>query len=417
MVKTKKLHGQKEGLLMVLMAIICCTPMLGSALFLVVELALTALIIMLNLSGVLKQEKSLIVCILLYLLLIVIYRAAGISDAAWGRYAVYALEELQMILMLIIPMKLISNKTTWAWWLMLIVIGINIAWNIYVCYLHPEINESIHFFDEEFIKSFNIGLSDFHVMSLMFFNVCFFVFLNCRKKIIKYLMLGLSLIAALYIVGFCLKASVVVLLMLSIGLLMFTKRAKTTGRTVLLLSIFSLIALLLISAYTDSIVKFIVDSSPSERLSKRLVMIVDEDSSYASSNSFDGRVDLWYSSVFTWMDNVSSIFFGVGDHWGDLNSGVGQHSDLLDHLAKYGLFGSILFFAIIIKSFKFILSIYDRRLRLQLLMIFLIYIACGITKRIFFLNVGLVLYLLLPMASYFVNEEVKFIDYYKRKRS
>lgn len=403
--KTRIRHGQKEGLLLVFMSIICCTPMLGGGLFLVAELALTALIIMLDLKVVLKQGKSLTVCILLYLLLIVTYRVTGISDAAWGRYAVYTLEEMQMILMLIIPVKLMGNNTTWAWWLMLSVIGVNIAWNITICYLYPEINESIHHFDEMFIKSLNLGLSDFHVMSLMFFNVCFFVFLNCKKKTIKYLMLGISLIAALYIVGFCLKASVVVFLMLSIGLLLFTKRAKTTGRAILLLSIVSIIALLLISVYADTIVKIIVDLSPSERLSKRLVMLVDADSSYASDNSFNARVDLWYSSVFTWLDNVGSFLFGVGDHWGNSSSGVGQHSDLLDHLAKYGLLGSMLFFAIMIKAFKYILSIFDRKYRLQLLMIFLIYILCGITKRIFFLNVGVVLYLLLPMASYFVNEK------------
>ena len=410
-------QGQKEGLLFVLMSIICCTPMLGGPLFLVAELVLTALILLLNLKNILKFGPSLTGFVLLYLLLIFTYRAAGISDAAWGRYAVYTFEEMQIMMMLVIPIKLMSKKNIWVWWLMLLVTGVNIVWNIYICYSHPEVNESFHLFDEEFIKSLNIGLSDFYVMSLIFFNICFFVYLNCKKKDIKYAMLGISVMTSVYIVGFCFKASVVVLFLFSVGLLFFTKRAKTTGQTVLLLGIASIITVLLVSAYADSIVKFIIEFSPSERLSKRLVMLVDADNSYASDNSFNSRVELWYSSVFTWLDNAGTFFFGVGDHWGDLSSGVGQHSDLLDHLAKYGLFGSMLLFATIIKAIKFIISIFDKKYHLQLLMIFLIYIVCGITKRIFFPNVGLMIYILLPLSAYFVNENSAAINMSKNNKN
>lgn len=398
--------GYLEIFILLLTTVLCCTPMLESNPLLKIVLILFSIPIFLkDISIIKKKELSLVFFVFLYLFLVFLYRIAGFSSAAWGRYVFYLYIELQVLLMLVIPNKILNGGKTWVLWFILIVIGINVGWNIYMIYLNPQISINWHNIDEGMLHTMNIGLSSFHVMCLFFFNVCFFVYLNCKIKAVKYINLFFSMIAAVYIVGFCYKASVVIFFFLSLVLLLLTKNTKSNGRTLMTIGIAAVVSMLLLSTFTDSIVKFIVEYSPSERLTQRLVLLIDDNSDYANDSSYNARVDLWYSSLFTWFESVESFFIGVGDHWGDLNSGVGQHSDLLDHFAKYGLMGTSLLIAILVKSFKAIISFFDEKYHVQIMMIILVYLACGVTKRIFFSDIGMVFYLLLPLAAMFVNDK------------
>jgi len=50
-----------------------------------------------------------------------------------------------------------------------------------------------------------------------------------------------------------------------------------------------------------------------------------------------GRLYFYKASIKTFLNNP---FFGVGEHWSEnYITGVGQHSEILDAFARYGIFG------------------------------------------------------------------------------
>lgn len=413
--KSKSRSGYLVGALFVLTALICCSPRLGSAATLVGLLLLSFMTILMNGKMVAANGPSLTLLIVAYLFIIVLYRLVGVSDAAWGRYAVYTYLELQVLLMLLIPQKLVNLKDQWVWWVMSAIIGLNILWNCVVLFVSPELSAVYTLVDQDIIRSMNVGGSDFYVMALLFFDVCFFVFLNAKKMMVRFATLFLSIVASVYIVWFSLKASVVVIWLFSFGFLYAIRKVRKIGKFFVVSGVLAVTAMLVISAFSDDIIKFVVDYSPSERISKRLVMLIDPNNMEANDNSYSGRVDRWNTSLYTWLEDAKSIVMGVGDHWGDMNSGIGQHSEFLDFLAKYGLIGGCLMLAILIKSFKFILSLFDKKYRIQLLVIIMVYIICGMTKRVFFDCVGVVFYLLLPLSAILVNDDQTYCPVKRKK--
>ena len=119
----------------------------------------------------------------------------------------------------------------------------------------------------------------------------------------------------------------------------------------------------------------------------------------------DARENLWLVSIKSWLSNLLTFFFGIGDHRAseDISSvaktGIGNHSDLFDTLGRYGLIGSLLIMNIFRLSFKHILSLFDKSRKLQVMVIFMVLILYGFTKGIFVLGVGCALFLILPIIS------------------
>ncbi len=358
------------------------------------------------------KSGTLVLLVVMYSFLLVFYRIIGVSDAVWGRYVVYFYVNIQ-VLLLLISTKYMSQRNNVLWWISVSVLIVNEAYNIFILSIHPEIREASQYLGEEAFNALNVGSSEFFTFSLLLFDVLFFVFLNSTDRKVKRIMLLFSIITSVYIVGFCFKASVVVYWIISVVLMVYFKtNKKINAISVISFLIFISIIASLITVFSDQIVRFIVSYSPSERLTKRLVLLINPDDVYASDSSYSARQDLWMESLNTWLSTPSAFFFGIGDHWGKYNSGIGQHSDFLDHLAKYGIFGTLFLLFMLKKAFNVILSLFDRKYRLQLLVIIAIYVACGFTKRALLPSVGFVMFMLLPLTAKYINnkdEDFKFV--------
>ena len=131
----------------------------------------------------------------------------------------------------------------------------------------------------------------------------------------------------------------------------------------------------------------------------------------AGVETLNGRTRLWTVSIDTWTDNIANFIFGIGAHHSDVESGlsnevvgIGNHSAFFDTPAKYGIFGLVLIFSILRLSFKWILSIYDKKYHFQLYVIFGMFVLFGFTKGVFTPGVGCAMFLLLPLLSKYIND-------------
>lgn len=406
MVKSSK---RMLEVIVILIAIISSTPLLERA----VLLALASFLIIVYLkmsagSNVISKNFSFVPSSILYIVLIFIYTLLGFSDTSPVSYTVSIIFFLSILLTPFIPVMDTVKRMKKVWKLMVLIGLLNVVYNIYLCIRYPEINwqGARELFSEEMLAGMNIGGTRFYSFLLFFFDVCFFVYLNCKQKGMKYFSLLCSIITAIYICVFCLKATVVVFFLLSIVLLIYSRRRVKMTRFMTILAVTGVLMIVIITNFEEEIIKFIVSVSPSDRLSVRLVTLIDSDSDAASSVTLTNRTDLYMLSVKTWLSSPFSFLFGIGDHGSAANvalSGIGHHSDFLDTLGRYGILGFMLIASAILKGFKLVIQQFEMRYKLQIFSIFFIFILCGFTKAVFLPGVGFVLFILLPLSKYVIE--------------
>lgn len=323
-----------------LWALVSCTPILSNPSYYVALLVFAVLVLFVHYPLLRKQQK-LGLGVMAYVALAFFYKFVGYSSAAWGNYMNQLLFFIPMLLMLLIPDLLPDGQKRKLWWLVVIVMAFNIVDNIRLCIMYPQLNSVGRLYQEEdFLASINAGGTPFYTFSLFFFNVCFFVFLNCKEKATKYMALAVAVISAVYILGYCLKGSVVVYFLLSLVLQYFAYKTQNTTLFIVVLALSAIMAFVVLSLFKDAIVDFIISVSPDERLATRLVTLVDMENEEANMITITGRTNLYLLSLGTWLSSIVNFVIGIGDHrviFGAQATGIGQHTDLLDSLARYGL--------------------------------------------------------------------------------
>ncbi len=394
---------------LLVIGIFCCTPILNRPYFYFVFWAVGLFYAIYHMgSKIYRYYSGLVFCSLSIIVICLVYRLLDVSTASWGRYLTYLFFYLLFVILL--PLGKISQKQAkYIWWTLSIVFALNILDNIRLSILYPDINIARKYLDKDFLSSINAGTGSFYTFCLFFFCVCFFVFLNCKKKKVKYFMLGSALLTSVYIIAFCFKASVVVYFIFALFFLIYAKRTTKISSFIMIVIATGGLALFLIGIYEDEIIKYIISISPSERLSMRLVTLIDINSDEAHEATITGRTNLYLLSVKTWLSSPDNFIFGIGDHWSEFDpelTGIGQHSDFLDILGQYGIIGGMLIFVILKQSFKFVLSFFEKTYWNQIKTILFIFILCGFTKRVF-VPVEFVVFLLLPLSSLFLNKKTQ----------
>ena len=288
----------------------------------------------------------------------------------------------------------------------MIIIFLNIADNMRLSILHPEINNMRLYLDPDFLSSINSGGDYFYTCSLFFFCVSFFIWLNTKQKKVKWFSLIATVLTAVYICVFTLKASVVLFLFLSVVLIYYSKKMKSIMTIAIVAVVSGAIILYVTEIYSDIIIDYIISLSPNKRLTVRLVTLLNENDEMAQESTVTGRTNLYLLSFKTWLTNPLTFFMGIGDHYQLLNAaqtGIGQHASIPDTLARYGIIGFSLIVVMLKSCIYYFLSLFDKEYRQQVLTILIIFIVYGMVKLIFTSSLGCVLFLLLPLSAIVVN--------------
>lgn len=398
----RKLPVNSLGLLVLLIVALGFTPILRSVfIYLVVALYSLFVIVQHSKFRSFRRNNSLVTNVSAFIFMVLLYKILNVSTAATISIIQDILFFIPLLLMpLIVTFSLNRKQSKWIIGLILIIVAINIADNIRLCILHPElmyfVNRNVQIDDIEGIG--NVGASTWYNGIYFFFTICFFAFINTDSKMMKRAMLASSILSALFIFFFCLKASIIVFTILSVFLLVYAKRKKSFASLVLV-GIFSFLFVLI---FADIIVDMLRSMISSDRLLTRLIMLIDADNAEAGvgEHSLNARSMLWMESINTWLANPVNFLFGIGaPPVSDAHLGVGQHSSFFDSFAKYGLIGGFLIFNSLRISYKYIRSLYARTERLQIFAIAMLFMFFCITKGVFTPAIGSMLFIMLPLLS------------------
>ena len=408
MTQSTNKSGHIIGLLLIVVCIIVFTPIIKSAsLLLLPGTFLMVFVLIYSNTKQYHRQSQLVLSVYLYFFICVFYKLLGVSSASLGVIIHHLFFFFLILVMFLLP-TLTQRQKAWILYGILIIVSLDILDNIRLCLIHPELYYLVNRDKDPLGVNLNIGSSKFYNAVFFFFTICFLGYLNCKNKIQKYLILGCVVISSVFIFLFCVKAAVILFTCLSGVLLYLAKRAKNPRKFVYFILIPFLLVYYVLNSYSDFIIELISNSFSSDRLIQRLVLLIDSDSS--ETTTLEARENLWLISVDTWFDNFSNFLVGIGDHRANWDAGqnaadigIGQHSDFLDSLARYGLIGLFLLVQILYCSFKYILSIYDKEYRLQLLVVFLLFILFGLTKGVFQADIGFILYVFLPLMAPFLN--------------
>lgn len=390
--------------------IIGCTPLLTNV-YLYIALWIFFLpYMMFHLPAWINRHHALVGALLFFIIQILLYRIIGLSSASWGRYPSHLLSLVPLFLLLQIHQGVSDKHKKRLFWLVVILMLFNIGDSIRLSILYPFLNiDSVRFY-KDFVATINLGGANFFNCTLVFSCGCFVVFLNAKRIFYRFVMLSCVLLSGFYLIFFTSKASIVVYFILSILLITYAKFAKKQINFFIVLFLSLFIIFYIVEVYEEDIIRMIIELSPSSRLSSRLVALIDSDSEHASTSSIFARENYWMLSIRTWLSNASNFLFGIGDHYTTDNpekTGIGQHSDFLDTLARYGLIGSAFLFVTLKNSFKYILSLFDKKIHLQIITILFIYLMCGFTKKVFIIEMSIMMFVFLPLISYIIDKDNK----------
>ena len=179
-------------------------------------------------------------------------------------------------------------------------------------------------------------------------------FLHARNAVKKYSSLAGVILCILFNVLVTQRAIAFLLSILMFILLALANSARRSPRRIII-SIFSIIIVIVVMLEYDTILLWLANITGSSRLQNRIDSVIQlfqagsiED---MESSSFRTRLRLAGVSVNTFFSSISNFFLGVG-HRTDSNTIVGNHSQLVDEFARFGIFGGLLSFAVVFRMLR-----------------------------------------------------------------
>lgn len=354
-----------------------------------------------------KVVRRITIGLIGFISLILLYWWTGYSDASSGNYfyqitffvsiagAIYCFQKMPRWLILVIYFAILAMMSIHL--IRDIFIG-----NIYQGYSMEELSDF----------GSSVILTSFSTTTMFVLCICLLVFLNVNHMVIRWIHLVVIALAFYYIVFCGQRGSVVVLMMISVFLLLYEKFNKSNLKSKRIIIIALVVAILMI--FSDNVIDFLISISPNDRLTDRFIDMKGTLQQGASDDSFSGRLSLEIISIRSWLRDIVSFFFGIGDHrnedfsgiQGFIMSGIGGHSELIDSLARYGIIGFSLLAYLYVNICKYILSLFqDEKEKNQVRAIVFVSILTSLTKTVFYPEIGICLFLLLPFSSVIINKK------------
>lgn len=395
------------------MVAITVTPLLYNAKIL---MRLWIVLLVLTFGYILKTNisiKKFAILGAIFILFCIIYKILGISSAEMG-YCVSSpiLFFAPIIALVIIERCESQSQVRFIFHFISLVIAINVLDSIRLTYtlrledvVYQRLAETIA--EENGATNLNLGGSMFVNMVVFYTDVMFFTLMKSKKLLEKIIFLLYFVIGVYFIVMCSLKASAVLLLLVSVILMYLAKKGERKFNRMIVLSFIVVGAFFL---FRDEILNFLISTIDSTRVSSRISAFLTT-SEVSDSSTFMARQNLWMVSLQSWLGNATSFVFGIGDHaWNEFSSteasGIGNHSDLFDVLGRYGILGGLLLYSSITILHNYLRKKYGLSYKYEILSFFILIILMGLTKKFFVGQPAIVIVILFPLSlKYCYNEK------------
>lgn len=305
-----------------------------------------------------------------------------------------------------------------------IVYFVNLIYNIFLGFQFPDIFEEQVSTEEsiQFSTLMNIASTGFIVVGYCLIGALLMAALVVKEKGRMLLYLLLVVPIAYYMLFQNTRGTAVLLLVVELfGMFIAYFEPKGQGNkrgyylfTTIMLVIMGLIVFI-------PLLTFLMEHLQSERLSERLNDLVDFKQSGGNLNdvregSLTERILLAQTSLNSFFSSPISIMIGIGDHTqsfgGDLiKSGIGNHSEFIDVLARYGLVGAFVFWKIM-KNYHWMLYrlTTQRQVMKYVNVIFVVIILSGILNNIFYPAMLFFIYLIFPVIMEFSDNLISYTN-------
>jgi len=285
-----------------------------------------------------------------------------------------------------------------------LVVLLNIVKNDIIGYYNPWMYESLNRSD-----GFGAGSTTFTAVSLFFLPVCFLLLIYKTSKYIKLASLFSIGAAAYYFFVLNSRGTAFFLfLIILVGFLFSPKRSfNNMSPLYIFLTVLSLILFfyLLFNPFVNALRVVFVGN---ERLLDKLNNITDfsQTQNMQDTGSLGVRIQLSLISLHTWVGGIPNFFFGIGEHavynismQGLTNAGVGQHSQLFDHLAQYGLLGGLILYKAVKNTLSFVLRrTHSTKMYNRTFVVLLVFILYSFLNNSLIGNILFVVFLVFPLV-------------------
>lgn len=285
---------------------------------------------------------------------IIILRLLNFSTASWGNYFNNILFWFSIIIFSFNNnyMSIIFLRKTIIYSFAIIVI--NLINNIWIIIDNPQMLQFIT--NESSLgitaRSTNVGSTAFSLIVVLYISLMWSILTYEKKSIKRGYIVSIIGISFMYVL-IAAKTTALILLVVSIISFIYfqgSSKKETRSRFLIkfLLILLSLMGLIIAPHILQLIAELINNDNISERLFALSSLMKGDN---INSNSMSFRLFAWDTSIKTFIANP---FLGIGYHtYMGLNFsgiGIGEHSEIFDNCAKYGLVG-VLFLASIFRVF------------------------------------------------------------------
>lgn len=348
---------------------------------------------------------------ILFVLMCIIYQLAGISSASLA----YCMPEPFLYFSPIVALIIIDETNNeqqirFLFHFISLAIAINIADNIRLSHeigiTNLAFQQLAGVMEDEGVKGLNLGSSYFVNMAVFYTGIMFMSFLKTRitfEKILFFIYFG---IGAYFIVMCSMKGSAIILLLVFLALIFIASRSKGNFGKILF---FALLFGTILYLFRDTFINLLITIIDNERITERLIVFTSVDN-VSDSSTLMAREDLWRVSLRSWLNNPISFIFGIGDHnWEEFSStaasGVGNHADLLDVLARYGLIGGLILYSSIKLLYDYLQKKFGSFFKWEILSFFVVLVLMGFTKKFVRAECAIAIFILFPLClRYYYNE-------------
>lgn len=299
----------------------------------------------------------------------------------------------------------------------------NIFQNIFLWTMMPEIFEEQESTDMslEFSKAMNLADTGFIAVCLFYIGMLVMVIDNMKGRFHRLLMLEAMLIIAFFILFVNTRGTATLLFgVMFVGLFL----AKFEPKRANVRSYYVAAILILIFVGTFIIIPlllWLLENMESKRLAERLEDVMSFMSSKGNVNSVSdtgsmgARIALSQTSLNTFFSNPINMLIGIGDHTVEIGmdlhkTGIGNHSEFIDVLARYGLVGAFVFIKILKSYYQNLKSIATCRSVMKYVnVVFLIFVLYGFLNNCFIPIIHIFMFIIFPIVIMIINQ--KYIIY------
>lgn len=339
----------------------------------------------------------------------------GYSTSSWGNYYVELLFWFPIMLNFLYNSFKNQKYSNALLISSMLIIMFNILDNIRLLKMYPTAPDLINndFEISFFYRSINIGSTTFAFQVILFIPI-FLLIIKYSNKIALKIGALVSVLLIFYYLLLAGKTTSLIIALFAIMALIIIEASKRLRGQLRVAFIFFLISFVsVIYGFSSQILIAIADLIPSNKISSRITalsyLINGRDYGNASG-SFAQRIQYYALSLNTFYNN---FIIGVGDHKIlDINynslavKGIGQHSELIDKLARYGIVGAVLVVAIFSKFYKYRLMILKENKGYSIIiLVFIMFVIYSINNNSFSPEIGIILFLIYPIVPLYINEK------------